>query len=406
MHSITKSTVSLLLLLAALSAHAQKFEGLATRPPLGWNSWNTFATNINEQLVKDMADLFVSSGLKDAGYEYIVLDDGWMAKERDSNGNLIADPAKFPGGMKAVADYVHAKGLKFGLYNCAGSKTCAGYPGSRGHEYQDARLYASWGVDFLKYDWCGAGKMNAEEAYTTMRDALYAAKRPMVFSICEWGDNQPWNWATPIGHLWRITGDIANCWNCEEGHGSWSSWGVLRILDMRKGIRKASGPGHWNDFDMMEIGNGMTVSEDRAHFALWSMMASPLIMGNDLRSASKQTLEILGNKEVIAVNQDSLGIQAMRYLDENGDLDVWAKPLSNGDWAICFLNRSETPYQLQFDWSKHRISEDITGRNLQFSDANYQVRDLFQHKNIGTTKVVLNAVVPAHDVLMLRLQKS
>ncbi len=406
MHSLAKSTLFLLLLLAALSAHAQKFEGLAARPPLGWNSWNTFATNINEQLVKDMADLFVSSGLKDAGYEYIVLDDGWMAKERDSNGNLIADPVKFPGGMKAVADYVHARGLKFGLYNCAGSKTCAGYPGSRGHEYQDARLYASWGVDFLKYDWCGAGKMNAEEAYTTMRDALYAAKRPMVFSICEWGDNQPWNWATPIGHLWRITGDIANCWNCEEGHGSWSSWGVLRILDMRKGIRKASGPGHWNDFDMMEVGNGMTVSEDRAHFALWSMMASPLIMGNDLRSASKQTLEILGNKEVIAVNQDSLGIQAMRYLDENGDLDVWAKPLSNGDWAICFLNRSETPYQLQFDWSKHRISEDITGRNLQFSDANYQVRDLFQHKNIGTTKVVLNAVVPVHDVIMLRLQKS
>ncbi len=406
MHKLTKSTLLLLLLLAALSVHAQKFEGLATRPPLGWNSWNTFATDISEQLVKDMADLFVSSGLKDAGYEYIVLDDGWMARERDAQGNLVADPVKFPNGMKAASDYVHSKGLKFGLYNCAGNKTCAGYPGSRGHEYQDARLYAGWGVDFLKYDWCNTGKTNAEEAYITMRDALYTAKRPVVFSICEWGDNQPWNWATPVGHLWRITGDIANCWNCEEGHGSWSSWGVLRILDMRKGIRKASGPGHWNDFDMMEIGNGMTVGEDRAHFALWSMMASPLIMGNDLRSASKQTLDILGNKEVIAVNQDSLGIQAMRYLDENGDLDVWAKPLSNGDWAICFLNRSEVPHTIHFDWSKHRISEDITGRTLQFSGVHYQLRDLFQHKSIGATKEVLNAVIPAHDVLMLRLQKS
>jgi alpha-galactosidase len=406
MHSITKSTVLFLLLFAAVAVHAQKFDGLATRPPLGWNSWNTFATNINEQLVKDIADLFVKSGLKDAGYEYIVLDDGWMAKERDAQGNLIADPVKFPNGMKAVADYVHGKGLKFGLYNCAGNKTCAGYPGSRGHEYQDARLYATWGVDFLKYDWCGAGKMNAEEAYTTMRDALYAAKRPVVFSICEWGDNQPWNWATPVGHLWRITGDISNCWNCEEGHGSWSSWGVLRILDMRKGIRKVSGPGHWNDFDMMEIGNGMSVNEDRAHFALWSMMASPLIMGNDLRSASRETMDILENKEVIAVNQDSLGIQAMRALDENGDLDVWVKPLSNGDWAVCFLNRSELPYTLNFDWNEHHITEDISGRSIDTKGAAYQLRDLFQHKNIGTTKETLKTVIPVHDVLMLRLKKS
>lgn len=402
----SSKSILLLLLLAAGTLPAQKFGGLANRPPLGWNSWNTFATDINEQLVKDMADLFVKSGLKEAGYEYIVLDDGWMAKERDAQGNLIADPIKFPSGMKAVADYVHGKGLKFGLYNCAGSKTCAGYPGSRGHEYQDARLYASWGVDFLKYDWCGAGKMNAEEAYVTMRDALYAAKRPMVFSICEWGDNQPWNWAAPVGHAWRITGDIANCWNCEEGHGSWSSWGVLRILDMRKGIRKASGPGHWNDFDMMEVGNGMSAGEDRAHFALWSMMASPLIMGNDLRKASRETMDILENKEVIAVNQDSLGIQALRALDVNGQLDMWVKPLSNGDWAVCFLNRSELPYHLEFDWNEHRITDDITGRSIETKGTGYQLRDLYQHKNIGTTREALKAVIPMHDVLMLRLIKG
>ena len=395
----------LLLTLAVLTAQAQKFEGLAQTPPMGWNSWNTFATNISEQLVKDIADAFVTLGLKDAGYEYIVLDDGWMSHERDANGNLVADPAKFPNGMRAVADYVHSKGLKFGLYNCAGDKTCAGYPGSRGHEYQDARLYASWGVDFLKYDWCNTGKINAEEAYKTMRDALHAAGRPVVFSLCEWGDNQPWNWGKDIGHLWRVSGDISPCWDCEVGHGNWSSWGVWRIIDMRKGIRQVAGPGHWNDFDMMEVGNGMTAGEDRVHFGMWAMLASPLIMGNDLRSASKETHEILTSKEVIAVDQDLLGIQGFRFIDEGG-IDVWVKPLAAGDWAVCFVNRQETAKDINFDWRFEPIGDSANNRNLDVDKITYAIRDLFKKKDIGTTAGNLKATIPGHDCLMVRLKKQ
>lgn len=388
----------------AFSAKGQKFEGLAMTPPMGWNSWNTFATNINEQLVKDIADAFVELGLKEAGYEYIVLDDGWMTMERDSMGNLVADPEKFPGGMKALADYVHGKGLKFGLYNCAGTKTCAGYPGSRGHEYQDAMLYASWGIDYLKYDWCNTGKLNAEEAYITMRDALYAAGRPVVFSVCEWGDNEPWKWGEKIGHLWRISGDITPCWDCELGHGTWSSWGLWRIIDMRKGIRAASGPGHWNDFDMMEVGNGMTEGEDRVHFGMWAMLASPLIMGNDLRTASEETLEILTNKEVIAINQDSLGIQAFRFMDE-GAIDIWLKPLKDGEWAMCFVNRSEEPVQFEFDWKKEHIGDNSLNRSLEVNEQEYRIRDLYKQKNIGTTAKRLKETIWGHDCLMVRLSK-
>tara|TARA_R110001606_G_scaffold86453_2_gene195510 strand:- start:215 stop:1420 length:1206 start_codon:yes stop_codon:yes gene_type:complete len=399
-----KKALFLLLILASINIQSQKFEGLAKTPPLGWNSWNTFATDINEQLVKDIADKFVELGLKDAGYEYIVLDDGWMAKERDANGNLIADPIKFPNGMKALADYIHSKGLKFGLYNCAGSKTCAGYPGSRGYEYQDARSYASWNVDFLKYDWCNTGKINAESAYITMRDALKAAERPIVFSICEWGDNQPWKWGKDVGHLWRVTGDIINCWDCEVGHGSWSSWGIWKIINMRKDIRKAAGPGHWNDFDMMEVGNGMTDAEDRTHFAMWSMLASPLIMGNDLRTASKETIKTLINKEVISVNQDKLGIQGFRFTNEN-NTEIWLKPLENDNWAMTFVNMSDTPMEINFDWNKHDIGDDVNGKRMDLKNNTFKIRDLFNHKNLGDTSKNLIQKLNSHDVLMIQLNK-
>ena len=399
-----KKALFLLLILASINIQSQKFEGLAKTPPLGWNSWNTFATDINEQLVKDIADKFVELGLKDAGYEYIVLDDGWMSKERDANGNLIADPIKFPNGMKALADYIHSKGLKFGLYNCAGSKTCAGYPGSRGYEYQDARSYASWNVDFLKYDWCNTGKINAESAYITMRDALKAAERPIVFSICEWGDNQPWKWGKDVGHLWRVTGDIINCWDCEVGHGSWSSWGIWKIINMRKDIRKAAGPGHWNDFDMMEVGNGMTDAEDRTHFAMWSMLASPLIMGNDLRTASKETIKTLINKEVISVNQDKLGIQGFRFTNEN-NTEIWLKPLENDNWAMTFVNMSDTPMEINFDWNKHDIGDDVNGKRMDLKNNTFKIRDLFNHKNLGDTSKNLIQKLNSHDVLMIQLNK-
>ncbi len=397
-----KGTILLTIIFLSISAFAQKDKTLALTPPLGWNSWNTFATDINEQLVKDIADAFVDMELKEAGYEYIVLDDGWMAKERDENNNLVPDPKKFPNGIKAVVDYVHSRGLKFGIYNCAGNKTCAGYPGSRGFEFQDAKLYAEWGVDFLKYDWCNTENLNAKGAYQTMRDALYATGRPIVFSICEWGDNDPWKWGEEMGHMWRVTGDIINCWDCEASHGDWSSWGVWPIINMRKDIRKYAGPGHWNDFDMMEVGNGMTVAEDRVHFAMWVMLASPLIMGNDLRTATKETLEILTNKEVIAVNQDKLGVQGYRHINE-GDIHVWVKPLANEEWAVAFVNMSNKEAELDFDWNQHPIDDNISNRRLKVKDYEYKVRDLFKKKNAGTTKENVKATIPAHDIVMLRL---
>nr|WP_321408575.1 glycoside hydrolase family 27 protein [uncultured Carboxylicivirga sp.] len=388
--------------LLALHVSAQKAENLALTPPMGWNSWNTFGTDINEKLVKDIADAFVETGLKDAGYEYLVLDDGWMAMERDENYNLVPDPKKFPNGMKAVVDYVHSKGLKFGIYNCAGNKTCAGYPGSRGFEYQDAKLYAEWGVDFLKYDWCNTENLNAKGAYQTMRDALHATGRPILFSICEWGDNDPWKWGEEMGHMWRVTGDIINCWDCKVGHGTWSSLGVWPIIKLRKDIRKYSGPGHWNDFDMMEVGNGMPEGQDRVHFAMWVMLSSPLIMGNDLRSASEETIEILTNKEVIAVSQDKMGIQAYCHSDE-GKIEIWAKPMADGEWAFAIVNMSEEPVEINHDWAWHPVKDDLSGRSLSVEQIEYTIRDLYNHKDLVTTKKNLKATIPGHDVLMIRL---
>lgn len=394
--------LGIVLMFLALGVQAQKFDSLAKTPPMGWNSWNTFSVNIDEKLIHDVADSFVKDGLKDAGYQYIVIDDGWMAKERDKNGNLVADPVKFPNGMKAVVDYVHSKGLKFGIYNCAGSKTCGGYPGSRGHEYQDALLYASWGVDYLKYDWCNTEKLNAEGAYTTMRDALFAAGRPVVFSVCEWGDNQPWNWGKDIGHLWRTTGDITNCWDCEDDHGSWSSWGILRIVNMRKDIRQFAGPGHWNDPDMMEVGNGMSVEEDRSHFTLWCMLAAPLIMGNDLRTMKKETREILTNKEAIAVNQDALGVQAFRYTTIDS-VEIWVKPLVKDEWAVCFLNLKSKKQDFRFNWQEHAIKDDFVKKTLNTKTTTFQLRNLWTTKAIGTTAKPISMSLASHDVLLLKL---
>ena len=402
-----KKIIKLIVFISFPLCFAQKFENVALTPPMGWNSWNTFEVNINEDLVKKTADIIVSSGLKDAGYEYIVLDDGWMVKDhRDKNGDLIPDPVKFPHGMKALIDYVHYKGLKFGLYNCAGTQTCAGYPGTRGYEYQDARFYANLGIDFLKYDWCNTNGINATEAYTTMSKALKAAGKPIVFSICEWGDNQPWDWATPVGNLWRISGDIYPCFDCEYKHeeGNWSSWGVLRILEMRKDIRKFSGPDHWNDFDMMEVGNGMTITEDKSHFTLWSMMASPLFAGNDLRIMKPETLNILTNKEIIAINQDALGIQGFKYQSENG-VDVWVKPLFDENWAVVFLNRSDKTQKINFDWKKHIIEDNDFKFILNLTSQKYNVRDLWEHIDLGNTNKIFQKELASHDVIAIKLTK-
>ncbi|MFE3870303.1 glycoside hydrolase family 27 protein [Flavobacterium sp. ZS1P70] len=383
-----------------------KYDGLAMTPPMGWNSWNTFETNIDEKLVKETADIMVASGMAASGYNYIVLDDGWMAKERDANGNLVPDPIKFPSGMENLIDYVHSKGLKFGLYNCAGTSTCAGYPGTRGYEYQDARFYANLNIDYLKYDWCNTAGINAPEAYATMSNALKTAGKPIVFSLCEWGDNKPWDWAKPIGNLWRISGDIYPCFDCEYHHeeGNWSSWGFMKILEMRKDIRKFSGPDHWNDFDMLEVGDGMTNTEDKTHFTMWSMIASPLIAGNDFRKMSKETLAILTNKELIAVNQDKLGIQGFKYSSEDG-LEVWVKPLSDDNWAITFVNRSNVTKKVNFDWKKQLIKDTYFNLEANFNTTSYKIKNLWENKEAGNTKKAFVGNLASHDVITLKLIK-
>lgn len=400
-----KKILFILFVLMSSRSIAQKFENLAPTPPMGWNSWNTFQTNINEQLVKDIADVMVNSGMKDAGYQYLVLDDGWMAMQRDpKSGDLIPDPIKFPNGLKAVIDYVHSKGLKFGLYNCAGTKTCAGYPGTRGFEYQDARFYASLGIDYLKFDWCNSEGINAPEAYTTMSKALKTAGQPIIFSLCEWGSNKPWVWAAPVGQLWRTTGDITAQFDGIKSYGSWHANGVMTIVDMQDTLRKYAGPNHWNDPDMLEVGNGLTEVENRTHFSLWAMMAAPLMAGNDLRKMSEQTKKVLTNKEVIAVDQDPLGIQGFKYRVQDS-VQTWFRPLSNNNWAVAFVNRSSTPKAISFNWSEENINDELSNTYLNTTATTYKVQDLWTKKQIGDTKKALKSVLPPHDILMLRLTK-
>jgi alpha-galactosidase len=392
--------LSLIILFTGLQVFAQKFD-LAKTPPMGWNSWNTFACDINEKLIQSMADAMVTSGMRDAGYVYLNIDDCWHGA-RDAQGFIHEDPTRFPSGMKSLVDYIHSKGLKVGIYSDAGTQTCGGRPGSRGHEYQDAITYAQWGIDYLKYDWCNTEGLKADEAYKTMRDALYSAGRPVVFSICEWGDNKPWNWAIPIGHLWRTTGDITNCWNCEQGFGTWSKLGVLNILDKQADLRKYAGPGHWNDPDMLEVGNGLSEIENKAHFSLWCMLAAPLMAGNDLRNMSAETKEILTNKDAIAINQDVLGVQCFKLLDE-GDFEVYAKPLDKGELAICFLNRGENLKKISFNWKNYSFTDGLCTKTYDFGKTKYSIRNCWQKvANENTDKAFL-AELQAHDVVLLRL---
>ena len=277
--------------------------------------------------------------MKDAGYEYIVIDDCWQVS-RDENGEIVCDKERFPNGMKYVADYVHSKGLKFGIYSSAGTVTCQRRPGGFGHEYQDARTYARYGVDYLKYDWCGSTTQDAKSSYTNMSNALKTAGRPIVFSICEWGSNKPWEWAGDVGHLWRTTGDISDNWNS-----------MIDIFLRQKDLARYAAPGKWNDPDMLEVGNGgMTTEEYRTHFSLWCMLASPLMAGNDLQNMTAETKSILLNKEMIAIDQDSLGRQATCYRD-NGDYQIWVKTLSNNEKAICLLNKSDEKKSVLVDFA-------------------------------------------------------
>ncbi|HYO23365.1 MAG TPA: glycoside hydrolase family 27 protein [Lacipirellulaceae bacterium] len=384
----------LALMLGAQDAAAQKFEGLAPTPPMGWNTWNTFAGNINEKLIKEMADAIKASGMQEAGYTYIVVDDCWELRERDENGQIVADPAKFPSGMKALGDYLHERGFKFGIHNCAGDKTCAGYPGGNGHEFDDAKTYASWGVDYLKYDWCTAEGSDAVKRYSTMRDAIRAAGRPIMLSICEWGQNKPWEWGADVGHLWRTTGDITDCWDCKP-KADWEN-NVKSILDRQAGLEKYAGPGHWNDPDMLEAGNpGLTFAESRAHFSLWCILAAPLMAGNDVRIMTPEVKQLLTNAEVIAIDQDPAGKQGRRVI-KTPEREVWVKPLAGGEFAVCALNASAEPRDIEVRWSE--IPELAT--------AGYTMRDLWSKQDLGAAGEAWRGRLDAHDIVLLRLKPT
>jgi alpha-galactosidase len=365
--------------------------GLALTPPMGWNSWNHFGCDVNEKLIRDTADALVSSGMRDAGYQFLVIDDCWHGA-RDAHGDIQPDPQRFPSGIKALADYVHGKGLKFGIYSDAGTKTCAGRPGSRGYEYQDAAQYAAWGVDYLKFDWCNTGSQNAQASYATMRDALNHTGRPITFSLCEWGTAKPWLWAGEgIGNLWRTTGDITDQWDGKKGY----SLGMMTIVDLNEPLYSFAGPGHWNDPDMLEVGNGgMTNDEYRAHFSLWAMMAAPLIAGNDVAKMSPETRGILLNKDVIAIDQDPLGHPGRR-MRRDGDMELWSRDLADGSRAVLLLNRGSKAAPAHFSLADVGYPDAFTLR----------ARDLWAGRDLqpvhGSYSV---AQVPSHGVVLLVLR--
>ncbi len=370
--------------------------GLAKTPPMGWNSWNHFAGKVTEQDVKDAADALVSSGMRDAGYVYVNIDDTWEGK-RDAQGVLHTND-KFP-DMKALGDYIHARGLKFGIYSSPGPQTCARYAASYGYEQKDADLYASWGVDYLKYDLCSfrmlmlagaadhpddpdyANKM-MKAAYLKMRAALDKTGRPIVFSLCQYGEDDVWKWAPDVGgNLWRTTGDI------QDNYDRMATIGFGQA-----GLAKYAGPGHWNDPDMLEVGNGhMTADEYRTHMSLWALLAAPLLAGNDLSKMTPETKSILMNKAVIAIDQDALGVQGDR-VSQSGDLEVWSKPLSGGGVAVGLFNRGTRAAPM----------------TLKLADVGVKhaahVSSLWEGANPVVANDEVSASVPAHGVVLLQIE--
>jgi alpha-galactosidase len=381
---------------AVLAQESSVSKGLALTPPMGFNTWNKFGCNVSDDLVRGTADAMVKSGMKDAGYQYVVIDDCWQVS-RDANGNIVADALRFPNGIKPVADYVHSLGLKFGIYSDAGALTCQKRPAGLGHEYQDALMYAAWDVDYLKYDWCNTlPGQDARSSYANIRQALDASGRSIVLSICEWGSHQPWLWGKEVGgNLWRSTGDIQDRWagKKEWGPGNCCSYGMLDIVDENESLYSYAGPGHWNDPDMLEVGNGgMTTTEYRSHFSLWALMAAPLIAGNDLRNMTPDIHDILTNKEVIAIDQDPLGRQGRRVW-KDGDFEVWSKQLQDGDRAVILLNRGSSGHEITVNWEQ-------LGYPGHLSAA---VRDLWAHKDLGKFTGKFSAMVASHAVVMVRV---
>ena len=363
--------------------HKVADNGSARTPPMGWNSWNKFAGRVDDRAVRGMADAMATNGMKDVGYVYVNIDDTWEG-DREKDGNITTNK-KFP-DMKALADYVHSKGLKIGIYSSPGPNTCAGYEGSYGHEEQDAKRYAEWGIDYLKYDWCGARNLYKDEemqaVYQIMGAALLRVGRPILYSLCQYGRSEVWKWGPEVGgNTWRTTGDIRDTWES-----------MSKIGFAQDGLAPYAAPGHWNDPDMLEIGNGgMTDDEYRTHMSLWSILAAPLLAGNDLRSMSPAILEILTNREVIAVNQDKAGKQGRRVA-QSGEQEVWVRPLADGGHAIGMFNRSAAPATVSRKWAE-----------LGLKAAPKKGRDLWTHRDVLFDGAEYSATVPSHGVVMLRV---
>jgi alpha-galactosidase len=364
--------------------HKVPYNGLAKTPPMGWNSWNKFAGRVDDATVRGIADAMASNGMKEAGYLYVNIDDTWEG-ERDSQGNIQTNK-KFP-DMKALADYVHRKGLKLGIYSSPGPNTCAGYEGSYGHEEQDARTYAAWGIDYLKYDWCGARNLYTDEempaVYQKMGDALRKVRRPIVYSLCQYGRLDVWKWGAEVGgNLWRTTGDIRDTWDS-----------MTRIGFGQNELAQWAKPGHWNDPDMLEIGNGgMSETEYKTHMSLWAILAAPLLAGNDLRSMTPATLAILTNRDVIAVNQDKAGKQGSRIW-KSGDQEIWTRSLGGGDQAVAIFNRAAEPAKVSRPWTEFGITPKS------------KVRDLWEHKAIAVEGTDYSVTIPGHGVVMMRVSR-
>jgi alpha-galactosidase len=375
----------------------QLSDGLAPTPPMGWNSWNAFAGRIDERVVLENAEAMVTSGMRDLGYRYLVVDDGWMAPRRDRAGDLVPDPGKFPHGIAAVAERVHALGLRFGIYTDAGTKTCQGLPASLGSEERDLRRFAEWGVDYVKVDWCHTEGLEARTQYAKWATAFKGAGRPMVFSICEWGGSRPWEWAGTVGHLWRTCWDIEPTWSARERAPNAHPGGaVTTVLDRQVDLHPYAGPGHWNDPDMLEVGNGdLTQDENRAHFALWAMLAAPLMAGNDLRGMSEDVRAILTSPEVIALDQDARGRQGRR-LRADGDGEVWARPLAgSGRWAVALLNRGSAAREIGIGLA-----------DLGIRGARTRVRDLWQRADLSAGRDDLVASVVPHGAGVFLIEGS
>jgi len=365
--------------------HRVPDNGLARMPPMGWNSWNKFASRVDDSVIRETADAMVSSGMKEAGYLYINIDDTWEG-ERDAKGNIQSNK-KFP-DMKSLADYVHARGLKLGIYSSPGPNTCAGYEGSYGHEEQDARTFAAWGIDYLKYDWCGARTLYSDEEmqalYQKMGDALRATGRPIVYSLCQYGRQEVWKFGPEVGgNLWRTTGDIRDSWESMSKIG----FGQDELAEWAR-------PGHWNDPDMLEIGNsGMTEDEYKTHLSLWAILAAPLLAGNDLREMASSIRDILTNREVIAVDQDKEGKQGRRRW-KSGDQEIWIRPLAQGAQVVGFFNRGTEKAQITAKWA-----------DLGMDRPPKQIRDLWAHREVKVQGLQFSATVPPHGVVLLRISR-